>query len=165
MAASRVALSSAVNASFVGAKTVMSSVVLRVSPRPAAVTAVTRVDSAGLLEAAVATGSCAMPLRLPLPLAGTPAQPGPNGASAAIEAGADDSAAMDSGAIDDVAMDSDAMDAGAEAAGVAVVAPPPDEQAATATVAPRTRAPRRRIRCWDMGGAPERGVAGLAAMR
>ena len=45
IALSRVALSSAAKASLVGAKTVMSLAVLSVSPRPASVTAVTRVDS------------------------------------------------------------------------------------------------------------------------
>ncbi|GAA4228242.1 hypothetical protein GCM10022254_17890 [Actinomadura meridiana] len=55
---------------------------LRVSTRPAFFTAVTRVDSTGLLDAAVATGSVDMPLKLPLPDAGTAEQPGPNGWSA-----------------------------------------------------------------------------------
>ena len=82
MALSRVALSMAAKASLVGAKTVMSGVVLRVSPRPASVTAVTSVDRTGLLLAAVATGSLAMPPNEPAPSAGTAAQPGPNGAPA-----------------------------------------------------------------------------------
>src|SRR4249919_1346843 len=48
-----------------------------VSTSPAALTAATRVDRAGLLEAAVAAGSWAMPEKLPLPSLGTAAQPGP----------------------------------------------------------------------------------------
>ena len=59
----------------------MSSVVFSVSPRPAAVTAVTSVDSAGLLLAAVATGSSVIPVKLPSPSAGTAEQPAPNGSS------------------------------------------------------------------------------------
>jgi hypothetical protein len=51
-----------------------------VSTRPAFVTAVTSVDKAGIWAAAVATGWSAMAARLPGPLAGTPAQAGPNGA-------------------------------------------------------------------------------------
>ena len=50
-------LSGMAKASSVGAKTVMPSASLSVSTRPAAVTAVTRVVSSGLLLAAVATGS------------------------------------------------------------------------------------------------------------
>src|SRR5687767_9309965 len=59
----------------------MSSVVFSVSPRLAAVTAATRVDSAGLLLAAVATGSSVIPVKLPSPSAGTAEQPAPNGSS------------------------------------------------------------------------------------
>ena len=84
MAASSVALSIAANALSAGAKTVMSLALLRVSPRPAAVTAVTSVERTGLFEAAVATGSPAMPAKLPAPVAGTAAQAAPNGASAII---------------------------------------------------------------------------------
>ncbi|GAB2847935.1 hypothetical protein GCM10027176_59320 [Actinoallomurus bryophytorum] len=54
---------------------------LRVSTRPAFLTAVTSVDRAGLLEAAVATGSADMPEKLPLPLLGTAEQPAPKGLS------------------------------------------------------------------------------------
>src|SRR5947209_435866 len=50
---------------------------LSVSTRPAFFTAVTRVDSKGLAEAAVATGAVAMPVKLPAPEAGTDEQPGP----------------------------------------------------------------------------------------
>src|SRR3954452_8432014 len=141
IAASSVALSRAANASLVGAKTVMSSVVLRVSPRPAAVTAVTSVERAGLFDAAVATGSWAMPLKLPLPVVGTPAQAEPNGASADMDSGAMDSGAIDSGAIE-AAMDSGAIEADMEADGTAVVvAPPPDEHAPITKAAPITRLP------------------------
>src|SRR5690349_2637856 len=68
-------------ASLVGAKMVNGPEPLRVSPRPAAVTADTSVDRAGLLEAAVAAGSSAIPSKLPAPLVGTAAQPGPKLAS------------------------------------------------------------------------------------
>src|ERR1700753_820786 len=49
----------------------------RVSTRPAFWTAVTRVDSTGLAEAAVATGAVDMPVKLPAPDLGTDAQPEP----------------------------------------------------------------------------------------
>ena len=48
------------NASLVGAKTVMSLAEFSESTRPACLTAVTRVDSSGLPEAAVATGTWAI---------------------------------------------------------------------------------------------------------
>src|SRR3954471_19103558 len=66
-------------ASFVGANTVMSFAELRESTRPACLTAVTRVDSSGLPDAAVATGTWAMAWKLPLSdgSAGTAAQPDP----------------------------------------------------------------------------------------
>src|SRR3954447_6956057 len=60
----------------------MFSALFSVSTRPAALTAVTRVDRAGLLLAAVATGSCDMPSNEPLPEVGTAEQPAPNGAPA-----------------------------------------------------------------------------------
>ena len=69
-------------ASLVGANTVMFWALLRVSTRPAFFTAVTRVERAGLLEAAVATGSWAMPSKERAPSLGTVAQAGPNGPSA-----------------------------------------------------------------------------------
>ena len=72
----------AAKASFVGAKMVNGPGPLRVSTRPAWVTAVTRVDSTGLLPAAVAAGSSAMPPKLPSPSAGTAPQAGPNGVPA-----------------------------------------------------------------------------------
>ena len=74
----------AAKASFVGAKMVNGPGPLRVSTRPAWVTAVTRVDSTGLLPAAVAAGSSAMPLKLPSPSAGTEAHAVPLGDMAAI---------------------------------------------------------------------------------
>src|ERR687890_437541 len=76
----RVSLGIFANASLVGANTVTFGALLRVSTRPAFVTAVTSVDRAGFCAAAVATGWLAMAARLPGPLAGTPAQAGPNGA-------------------------------------------------------------------------------------
>src|SRR5919204_3755141 len=69
------------NASLVGANTVRAGAELSVSTRPAFLTAVTSVDRTGLFEAAVATGSCAMPEKLPLPLLGTAEQPAPKGLS------------------------------------------------------------------------------------
>src|SRR4029453_15455305 len=84
-ALSRVALGTAAKASLVGANTVMPSAVFRVPARPALVTAVTRVDSWGVLEAAVATGSWARASRLPGPLAGTAGQAAPIGAEAVID--------------------------------------------------------------------------------
>src|SRR6476469_7276865 len=82
MAAVRVAFGTAANASLVGAKTVMSFAVLSVSTRPAALTAPTSWLRTGLLLAAVATGSVAMPENDPLPLAGTAEHAEPNGAEA-----------------------------------------------------------------------------------
>src|SRR4051812_12479333 len=91
----------------------MSSALFSVSTRPAALTAVTRVDRAGLLLAGVATGSCDMPSNEPLPEVGTAEQPAPNGALA--------SAAEDEGDIEgsmaglDMALeDGAAAEAGAE---------------------------------------------------
>src|SRR5215207_1035963 len=87
MAASRVGLGRAENVSLVGANTVIPSAELRVSTRPASLTAPTRDDSTGLLEAAVATGSWAMPMKLPAPLAGTAEQAGPKFMPAAAAGG------------------------------------------------------------------------------
>ena len=81
---SRVGLGSAEKASLVGANTVMPCALFRVPTRSAFLTAVTSVDSSGVLEAAVATGSCARASRLPAPLAGTAEQPVPNGSDAVI---------------------------------------------------------------------------------
>src|SRR5215218_1510428 len=86
MAASRVDLGRAENASLVGAYTVIPSAEFRVSTRPASLTAPTRDDSTGLLEAA-ATGSWAMPMKLPAPLAGTAEQVGPKFMPAAAAGG------------------------------------------------------------------------------
>src|SRR4051794_16806595 len=57
----------------------MSCALLSESTRPAAWTAWTSVDSAGLALAAVATGAVLMPAKLPGPSVGTAEQPGPNG--------------------------------------------------------------------------------------
>src|SRR5215217_7990574 len=59
----------------------------RVLTRSACLTAVTRVDSSGVLAAAVATGSWARASRLPAPLAGTAGQAAPNAAVAGEAAG------------------------------------------------------------------------------
>ncbi len=77
--ASRSAAGILAKASLVGAKIVKGPGPFRVSTRSASPTAVTRVDSSGLLEAAVAAGSWAMPAKLPAPSFGTEAQPGPVG--------------------------------------------------------------------------------------
>src|SRR5690242_1166167 len=90
---SRVALGSLANAALSGANTVMFDAELSVSTRPACLTAVTSVDSAGLAEAAVATGALDMPLKLPAPDFGTDEQAGPKSIAAA--AGADDAALAD----------------------------------------------------------------------
>src|SRR5215475_1268984 len=50
---------------------------LSVSTSPAFLTAVTSVDSTGLADAAVATGAVAIPVKLPAPVFGTDAHPGP----------------------------------------------------------------------------------------
>ena len=62
------------------------------STRPAALTAATSVDSAGLAEAAVATGAVDIPLKLPAPDFGTEAQAGPKSMAAAAAADAEDAA-------------------------------------------------------------------------
>src|SRR6478735_459151 len=143
MALSSVALSIAANASLVGAKTVMSLAVLRVSPSFAAVTAVTRVERTGLFEAAVATWALAMPAKLPSPVAGTAEQAAPNWPSV-IAAALPDGAAIE-GSID-AAMDGaiegaieGAIDGAAVAAAAvgAVVALPALEQAPTKATAMR----------------------------
>src|SRR6478735_5386977 len=85
---SRSALGILAKASLVGANTVMFCALLRVSTRPAFFTAVTRVERAGLLDAAVATGSWAMPSKEPAPSFGTVAQAGPNGPSAGVASSA-----------------------------------------------------------------------------
>ena len=66
------------NAEFDGAKIVNGPSPLSVSVRPAASTADASVDSCGLLLAAVAAGSSAIPSKLPSPSVGTAAQPGPD---------------------------------------------------------------------------------------
>src|SRR3954453_13348166 len=74
------------NAGSAGASTVMSCWPLSESTRLAAVTACTSVDSAGLALAAVATGTVAMPAKLPAPSVGTAAHPAPTGVVAAAGA-------------------------------------------------------------------------------
>src|SRR5215210_5438068 len=128
MAESSVALSIAANASLVGANTVTSLALFRVSPSFAAVTAVTRVERTGLFEAAVATWALAMPAKLPSPVAGTAEQAAPNWSSAIA-------AALD-GAIDgaiEAAIEGAAV-AAAPAVG-AVLAVPALEQAPTKATA------------------------------
>src|ERR671911_1067920 len=80
--ASRSAGGMAAKASLVGAKIVNGPSPLSVSASPACVTAVTSVDKTGLLLAAVAAGSSAMPPKLPSPSAGTALHAGPNGSPA-----------------------------------------------------------------------------------
>src|SRR6185437_5544648 len=80
----------------------------RVSTSPAALTAVTRVDRTGLLEAAVATGSWAIPVKEPAPLAGTAEQAEPKSAPSAAE---------------DAAIDGESLAIGEEAA---LVVPDPE---------------------------------------
>lgn len=65
----------AAKAALSGANTVMLSAEFSVFTRPALVTAVTRVDSTGLAEAAVATGAVDMPVKLPAPVLGTAEHP------------------------------------------------------------------------------------------
>ena len=115
----------------------MLSALFSVSTRPAALTAVTRVDSAGLLLAAVATGSCDMPSNEPLPEVGTAAQPAPKGALASLAEDEADgvAAALEEGAaaLDDGA--AAALDAGAEP--VAAVSPQAARLRGNATTAAR----------------------------
>jgi hypothetical protein len=88
---------------------------------------VTSVDSTGLAEAAVATGAVAMPVKLPAPVFGTEAQPGPKSLAA-------------------VAAEDDAMGEEAEAigedddeAGAAAVEDADEPHAAVARPRPATR--------------------------
>src|SRR5882724_2026946 len=71
------------NAALSGANTVMPLALFSVSTRPAALTAATKVDSTGLADAAVATGTSAIPVKLPAPLVGTAEHAEPNGAALA----------------------------------------------------------------------------------
>src|SRR5579859_899165 len=87
---------------------------LSVSTRPAFLTAVTRVDSTGLADAAVATGAVAMPVKLPAPVLGTEEHPGPKSDMALADEPAPDAIADE----DDDAMGDDAMGDDEEAAGV-----------------------------------------------
>src|SRR5581483_10180707 len=99
-----------------------------VSTRPAFLTAVTSVDSTGLAEAAVATGAVAMPVKLPAPVFGTEAQPGPKSVAAV--------------AADEDAIGADAIaedEALAEEAGADAVEDADEPQAAVARPRPATR--------------------------
>ena len=82
-----------------GAKTVSAGALFSESTRPASVTAPTRVDSTGLPDAAVATGTLAMAAKLPGfdASVGTAAQPAPN-CLAGGHRGAIDGAAIDGAA-------------------------------------------------------------------
>ena len=71
----------AAKASLVGAKIVNGPSLFSVSTRSASPTAVTRVESSGFAEAAVAAVSSAMPANEPSPSVGTAAQPGPKAPS------------------------------------------------------------------------------------
>src|SRR5882757_9825727 len=74
------------NAALSGANTVMPLALFSVSTRPAALTAATKVDSTGLADAAVATGTSAMPVKLPAPVLGTAEHAEPNGAALVVGA-------------------------------------------------------------------------------
>src|SRR4051794_34445564 len=76
------------NAGVGDASTVMSCWLLSESTRLAAVSACVSVESTGFAPAAVATGTVAMPAKLPAPSAGTWEQPAPNGWSVAPLLGA-----------------------------------------------------------------------------
>src|SRR6201986_1758746 len=101
---------------------------LSVSTGPAALTAVTRVDSAGLADAAVATGAVAMPVKLPAPLFGTAEQPGPKSDMVLADAPAPDAMAGEAG---DPLADGDVK--GEEEAGAAAVLDEPKLHAAAPT--------------------------------
>src|SRR5580693_365282 len=113
-----------------------------VSTSPACLTAVTRVDSSGLADAAVATGAVAIPVKLPAPDMGTEAQPGPKSDvvdAAAPVAGEDAIGELEAG-IGVLAADDD----GAEAAGVLELGELLHAAAPTARPAAATDAARMR---------------------
>ena len=91
------------NAAFSGANTVMPLAAFSVSTRPAFLTAVTRVDSTGLADAAVATGAVAMPVKLPAPVLGTAEHAGPKSDMALADEPAPDATADDDAMGDDEA--------------------------------------------------------------
>src|SRR4051794_37722352 len=129
------------NAGLAGARTVMSCALFSESPRLAAPTAVTSVDSTGLALAAVATGAVAMPSKLPAPEAGTAEQPAPNGwESMASLLGADDDVDIELLLLEPEALSASASDPQA--------ASPSARVAATGRMAPRLR------RVLFTGGAP-----------
>jgi hypothetical protein len=112
------------------------------STRPALPTAVTRVESTGLCDAAVATGSVAIPSKLPGPSFGTAAQADPNTAPEAIIESEGDAAGEDAAAGDEVAA------AGADD----VVVEEPQAASARGTAATAAAMPaRRRSRVVVMG--------------
>src|SRR3984885_12591320 len=132
------------NAELSGANTVMPAAEFSVSTSPACLTAVTRVDSTGLADAAVATGAVAIPVKLPAPDLGTEAQPGPksdvvDAAAPDAGAGADAIGELDTG-IGVLAADDD----GAEAAGVLELGELLHAAAPTARPAAATDAARMR---------------------
>jgi hypothetical protein len=107
---------------------------------------VTSVDSAGLAEAAVATGAVDMPLKLPAPDFGTDEQAGPK--SMAATAAPDPAAA---GAAADPAADDagpDELEAEPEAADEAADEEPPELQAAVPRARLMARPDTARRRCF-----------------
>src|SRR3954469_19500931 len=142
---SRSAFGILAKASLVGAKTVMSWAVLSASTRFACLTAATRVDSSGLPDAAVATGTLAMAAKLPGfdGSVGTAAQPAPN--SPVAVAGAIDGASA--GAAEAAAAGSAAAGAGAGAA----AAPQADRETAQTEAAVTTANFRACMRLFPPG--------------
>jgi hypothetical protein len=101
---SRVAVGSLANAALSGANTVIADAELSVSTSPAFSTAVTSVDSTGFADAAVATGACAIPLKLPAPDFGTVEQAGPK---SVMDALAGDANAVAAGWLEAMGADED----------------------------------------------------------
>ena len=118
-----------------GAKTVRAGALFSESTRPASFTAPTRVDSTGFPDAAVATGTLAMAVKLPGfdASVGTAAQPAPNCWPEDI-AGAIDGAAIDGAA------------AGAAACPIGPEPPLPHADRARANTAPAVTVTNREWR-------------------